>query len=669
MIRDYRRRFWISVVITVPILLLAPMVQKLLGYQLVFPGVGAVLTALASIVYFYGGYPFLTGMFGELRKRRPGMMTLIAVAITAAWAYSLLVAFGLEGKTFFWELATLIDIMLLGHWIEMRSVLGASRALEALARLMPGEAHRIGPDGSVTDVPVSELSVGDRILVRPGEKVPADGVIVEGESELDESMLTGESRPVAKGPGGEVIGGAVNGTGSLTVEVRRTGKDSYLAQVMELVRQAQESRSRTQDIAQRAAFWLTLVALGAGGVTFFTWMLLRHPLAFALERTITVMVITCPHALGLAIPLVVAVSTAISSRNGFLIRDRGAFEQARKLQAVVFDKTGTLTEGRFGVTDVVPLDGKVSEEEILRLAAAVEQHSEHPIARAVVGEAEARGLQLPQATGFLALPGRGVLAQVEDEEVKVVSPGSLKDLGLEPPEERVGELSGQGKTVIFLVVRGRLLGAVALADVIRPESRQAIAQLKKMGLRSYMLTGDTEDVARWVAGELGLDGYQAQVLPHEKSEKIKEIQAQGLTVGMVGDGVNDAPALTQADVGIAIGAGTDVAIASADVVLVRNDPRDVAAVISLARATYRKMIQNLAWATGYNLVAIPLAAGVMYHLGLLLTPAMGAVLMSLSTVVVAINARLLRAPARAEALSETGSQGAAPAEALSATGH
>jgi len=559
-----------------------------------------------------------------------------------AYVYSALVVFGLPGSVFFWETATLIDIMLLGHWIEMRSVLGASRALEQLVRLLPAEAHRLRTDGSLEDVALAALQPDDRVLVKPGEKVPTDGLVVAGRTSVNQAMLTGESQPVEKGEGNEVIGGAVNGEGAITIEVRRTGADTYVAQVIELVRKAQETRSRTQDLADRAALWLTLIAVGGGTLTLVAWLGAGREFSFALERMVTVMVITCPHALGLAVPLVVAVSTALSARQGLLIRDRSAFERARELDAVVFDKTGTLTEGRFGVTDIVSLDGR-TEHEILRLAAALESRSEHPIAAGIVRAATERAVQHPAPDGFAAIPGKGARGIVDGAEVKVVSPGYLRDqgLGVRDQGERVQRLAGQGKTVVYVVADGTLIGAIALADIIRPESREALGRLKAMGIKSMMLTGDSAAVARWVAAELGLDDYFAEVLPDQKAAKIEEVKRRGLTVAMVGDGVNDAPALVAADVGIAIGAGTDVAIESADIVLVRSDPRDVPAIVGLARATYRKMVQNLWWATGYNAVAIPLAAGVLARAGILLSPAVGAVLMSVSTVVVALNAQLL----------------------------
>ena len=643
MVADFRRRFWVSLILSVPVLALSPLIQAWLGLgeALAFPGDRSVQAVLATVIYFYGGWPFLRGVAGELGGRQPGMMTLIGLAITVAWGYSTLVALGLHGEVFFWELAPLIDIMLLGHWIEMKSVLGASGALENLVRLMPAEAHLVGAGGATRDVPVAELGHGDRVLVKPGEKVPTDGTIVEGETSVNEAMLTGESKPVEKGKGATVIGGAVNGEAAIIVEVQKTGDETYLSQVITMVRQAQESRSRSQDLANRAAVWLTAVALGGGAVTLAAWLATGVSFPFALARAVTVMVIACPHALGLAVPLVVAVSTALSAANGLLIRDRSAFERARALDAIVFDKTGTLTEGRFGVTDVIPLDNR-GEEDVLRLAASLESQSEHPIAAGIVRGVQGRKVQFPPPVGFRTIPGKGAEAVVDGARVRIVSPGFLKAQGLRVDDGRVRAVAEQGKTVVYVLADDRPAGAIALADIIRPESREALARLKAMGIKAMMLTGDATAVAAWVARELALDEFFAEVLPDQKAAKIKEIQGRGLTVAMTGDGVNDAPALTQADVGIAVGAGTDVAIESADIVLVRSDPRDVTAIVELARATYRKMLQNLWWATGYNALAIPVAAGVLYPIGILLTPAAGAVLMSLSTVIVAINARLLR---------------------------
>ena len=641
-VEDFKRRFWLSLVLTVPVVGLAEMIQEWLGLRetLAFRGDAYVQFVLASVVFFYGGWPFLAGLVSELRQKQPGMMTLIALAITVAYGYSSLVVFGVEGSAFFWELATLIDIMLLGHWIEMRSVIGASKALEKLVELLPSEAHRVTEDGSTEDVPVTELVAGDRVLVKPGEKFPTDGTILEGRTTVNEAMLTGESKPVEKGEGDEVIGGAVNGESAITVEVGKTGEETYLAQVVDMVRKAQETRSKTQDLANRAAFWLTLVALGAGSVTLAVWLAVGQPFDYALERMVTVMVITCPHALGLAIPLVVAVSTALSAKNGLLIRDRTAFERARELDAIIFDKTGTLTEGRFGVTDVVPLAGR-DETELLRLAASLESRSEHPIAAGIVTAAREREISFSAPKAFKAIPGKGAEATVDGTAVKVVSPGYLREHDLAVEDDEVRRLADQGKTVVYVLGDDRPVGAIALADIIRDESREALARLKEMGIQVMMLTGDASAVAQWVAGELELDDYFAEVLPDEKAAKVREVKARGLTVAMVGDGVNDAPALVEADVGIAIGAGTDVAVESADVVLVRSDPRDVASIVRLARKTYGKMVQNLWWATGYNVFAIPLAAGVLFRAGIVLSPAMGAVLMSLSTIFVAVNARLL----------------------------
>jgi len=646
MVADFRRRFWVSMVLTVPVVLLSNMLQQIfgVGQLLSFPGDSYVQFAFAAVIFFYGGWPFLKGFYSELQKKQPGMMTLIAVAITVAFVYSTAVVFepitGLTGKVFFWELATLIDVMLLGHWIEMRSVMGASAALESLVKLMPSDAHRVQPDGGTEDVPVTELQEGERVLVKPGEKIPIDGVVVEGRTTVNESMITGESKPVEKGEGDQTIGGAVNGESAITIEVEKTGDETYLAQVIEMVRKAQESRSRTQDVANRAAFWLTVIALTIGAGTLIFWLLYGETFVFALERSVTVMVVTCPHALGLAVPLVVAVSTAISASNGLLIRDRSAFERARDIQAIVFDKTGTLTEGRFGVSDIIPLRDR-DENELLKLAASLESQSEHPIAQGIVNAAKERELHFPTPKEFRAIPGKGAQANVDGTSVKVVSPGYLKENDLSVDDERVQRISEQGKTVVYLLVGDQVEGAIALADIIRPESRETIAKLKQMGVQVMMLTGDAEAVAKWVAQELELDDYFAEVLPEQKADKIKEVQGRGLVTAMVGDGVNDAPALTQADVGIAIGAGTDVAIQSADIVLVRSDPRDATAIVALARATYRKMVQNLWWATGYNVVAIPLAAGVLYAWNFLLPPAGGAALMAVSTVIVAINARFL----------------------------
>lgn len=643
MVADFRKRFWISLILTIPVMLLSETVQQLIfmDKRISFTGDSYVVFILSTIIYFYGGWPFLKGFYDELSQRKPGMMVLIAVAITTAYFYSSLTVFGLSGMPFFWELATLIDIMLLGHWIEMKSILGAGKALEKLAELMPAKAHKVMPNGSVMDVPLNELSIGDRVVIKPGEKIPADGTVIEGGTSVNESMLTGESKPVTKKVGANVIGGSINGEGSITIEVSKTGKDSFLSQVIELVKQAQESKSKTQDLANRAANWLTFVALGGGAITMIVWLSLNQTFAFALERTVTVMVIACPHALGLAVPLVVAISTAIAATNGLLIRNRAAFETARNINAVVFDKTGTLTEGKFGVTDVLIFDSTLSQEKLIDLAAAIEAHSEHPIAKGIVNSRK----NVYKVENFKAIPGKGAEGNVENKEIKVVSPGYLREKNIKLDDmnaTRISALSMQGKTVIYVMINNQLKGAVALADIIRPESKEAVKSLKSMGIRCIMLTGDNKQVAKWVADTIGLDEYFAEVLPQDKVNKIKEVQNRNFIVAMTGDGVNDAPALAQSDVGIAIGAGTDVAIETADIILVKSNPQDVVAILSLARATTNKMIQNLLWATGYNVVAIPLAAGVLYNYGIVLTPALGAVLMSLSTVIVAVNAKLLR---------------------------
>jgi P-type Cu2+ transporter len=641
MIADFRRRFWISLILTIPILVLSPLIQQFLGIEgkISFSSDSYVLFALSSVVYFYGGWPFLKGIVDELKSKSPAMMTLIALAITTAYVYSSAVVFGLSGSVFFWELATLIDVMLLGHWLEMRSIAAASSALEELARLMPSEAHKIMSDGTMKNVPLDELVVDDHVLVKPGEKFPADGVVIEGKTSVNEAMLTGESTPVPKQPGANVIGGSVNGEGSITVQIKRMGADSYLAQMTELVKAAQESKSRTQNLADRAALWLTIIALGAGAITLIVWIgPLGKDFVFGLTRMVTVMVIACPHALGLAIPLVVAVSTSQSARNGLLIKNRDGFEQARNVQTILFDKTGTLTQGKFGVTDIIGLDGNMSNEELLKYAASVEAHSEHPLAKGIVSVAS----EILPVEGFMAIPGKGAHGKISGKAVMVVSPGYLQEKNIQISDGHIEQLASQGKTVIYILIDGKLTGAIALADIIRPESKQAIMELKKMGIRCMMITGDNKQVAKWVADEIGLDEYFAEVLPEKKVEKVKEVQSRGLKVAMTGDGVNDAPALAQADVGIAIGAGTDVAVATADIVLVRSNPLDVVSVIKLSRATYGKMVQNLAWATGYNVIAIPLAAGAAYSLGILLDPAVGAALMALSTIIVAINARFLK---------------------------
>ncbi len=638
MIEDFKKRFWISLVLTVPILIFSPMIQGFFGYEWLLPGNAYILFGLSTIVYFYGGWPFLKGLKDELKEGAPGMMTLISMAISVAYFYSSATVFGLEGEDFFWELATLIDIMLLGHWLEMKSVLGASKALQLLVSMMPSEAHRVKGD-TVEDVKLEDLQKDDIILIKPGEKVPADGIIVEGESYLNESMLTGESKPVKKGLENKVIGGSLNGNGSLKVKVEHTGKDSYLNKVITLVQEAQKSKSKMQNLSDRAAKWLTYIALAIGFGTLATWLFLGFPFVYALERMVTVMVIACPHALGLAIPLVVAISTAVSAQNGLLIRNRTAFEESRKISALVFDKTGTLTKGDFGVTRVEAVDQQFEADELLRLSSALEQSSEHPIAVGIIKKVKEKDISIPKPENFNAITGKGVEADVEGKKVKVVSPGYLKDENISIPD---GAYSSAAETVVFVLIDDKLAGYIALADEIRPESAEAIKVFKKNNIKVMMATGDNETVAKAVSEELGLDGYYSEVLPHQKVEIVKDLQAKNEFVAMTGDGVNDAPALAQANVGIAVGSGTDVAAETADIILVNSNPQDIANLILFGKATYNKMIQNLIWATGYNAVAIPLAAGVLYTSGFVLGPAVGAVFMSLSTIIVAINAQLLK---------------------------
>ncbi|PJF10333.1 copper-translocating P-type ATPase [Pseudorhodobacter sp. MZDSW-24AT] len=644
MVADFRRRFWVCLVLTIPVLVLSPMVRDFLGQGMapLFAAEEWVALALSSIIYFWGGWPFLTGALPEVRSGRPGMMTLVALAISTAYFYSAAVTLGLPGgEPFYWELATLVTIMLLGHWLEMRSVLGASRALEELVRLLPDTALRVTADGGTEEVAVAALIAGDRVVIRPGAKVPVDGVITDGVSSFNEAMLTGESKPVTRTAGETVIGGAVNGEGAVTIEVKATGEATYLSQVIAMVKAAQNSRSRTQDLATRAATVLTWVAITVGLGSFVWWIWAGESVTFALERMVTVMVIACPHALGLAVPLVVAVSTSLAAKNGLLIRDRAAFERARDLNAVVFDKTGTLTEGRFGVSDIVMLEGG-DEAAALRMAASVESQSQHPIAQGIVAAATGKGIAFPAPEGLQSITGAGVTARVDGQEVAIVSPGHLRRQNTPVTDPRLAALEEAGKTVVVLVKDGKPHALFALADIVRAESRDVVARLRARGVQSIMMTGDAEGVAKSVAKELGLDEYFAQVLPDQKAAKVRELRARGLKVAMVGDGVNDAPALVEADLGIAIGAGTDVAVESADVVLVRSDPRDVEAILGLSRATYSKMVQNLIWATGYNAFAIPMAAGITFGTGFMMTPAVGAVFMSASTIIVAINAQLLR---------------------------
>ncbi|MBU1822680.1 MAG: cadmium-translocating P-type ATPase [Bacteroidetes bacterium] len=638
MIEDFKKRFWVTLVLSVPVILLSPMVQHILGFTLNVPYADYIAFGLSTVIYFYGGWPFLTGMVQEVRKRAPGMMTLIGVAITVAYVYSSATVFGLEGMDFFWELATLILVMLLGHWIEMKSVLGASKALELLVSMMPSEAHVIR-DGQTVQVPIGELMKGDTILVKPGEKVPADGLVVEGGSHLNESMLTGESKPVQKEKGDKVIGGSINGNGSLRVRVEHTGEESYLRKVVNLVQDAQKTKSETQNLADKAAKWLTYVALSAGVITFIAWFAAGAELDFALERMVTVMVISCPHALGLAIPLVVATSTTISAKNGLLIRNRTAFENSRKITTILFDKTGTLTQGSHEVARIVTLDKGMSESEMLRLAAGIEQNSEHYISQGILKKAKEKGITVPPSETFNYLPGKGLEGKVGGQDVKVVGPNYIKEFGIEAPTEQAEE---GVETVVYVMLAGKVVGYITLRDQIRPESADAIRVLREHGIRNLLITGDNERVARSVSDSLHMDGYLANVLPHEKQEKVRQLQAQGEFIAMTGDGVNDAPALAQADVGIAVGSGTDVAAETADIILVNSNPQDIAQLILFGKATYRKMIQNLIWATGYNIIALPLAAGVLYNQGIMISPAVGAALMSLSTVIVAINAQLLK---------------------------
>lgn len=639
MIRDFRKRFWVASIITIPVLLFSQMIQHFFGYTWLLPGNPYWLFALSSVIYFWGGWPFLIGFYNEIKAKGPGMMTLIAMAISIAYFYSTATVFGLKGVDFFWELATLIDIMLLGHWLEMKSVLGASKALQLLVSMMPAEAHRVNASGQIEEVQLETLEKEDLILIKPGEKVPADSIIVEGSSYVNESMLTGESKPVKKEKDNKVIGGSINGNGSLKVKVEHTGKDSYLNKVIKLVEDAQKAKSRMQNLSDRAAKWLTYIALFVGFATLAVWLMAGQPFVFALERMVTVMVIACPHALGLAIPLVVAISTAVSARNGLLIRNRTAFEESRKITAILFDKTGTLTTGIFGVNRIETTDPAFSADDVLRLAGALEQTSEHPIAVGIINKIKERQLDIPAAEKFNAITGKGVEAIVEGKAVKVVSPGYLKEKNISVPQEAV---SSKAETVVFVLVNEQPAGYIALADAVRPESKAAIDIFKRNGIKVYMATGDNKTVAEAVSNEIGLNGFFAEVLPHQKVEIVKQLQDKKEFVAMTGDGVNDAPALAQADVGIAVGSGTDVAAETADIVLVNSNPKDIASLILFGKATYGKMIQNLAWATGYNAIAIPLAAGVLYRSGIVLGPATGAVLMSLSTIIVAINAQLLK---------------------------
>ncbi|HEY0272783.1 MAG TPA: copper-translocating P-type ATPase [Chitinophaga sp.] len=636
---DFLKRFWLCLAITVPVLLLSHMIQQWAGFRLTFPGNAYALLLFSSFIYGYGGWPFLTGLVQEMKHRSPGMMTLVAVAITTAYVYSVAVVFGLRGMDFFWELATLIDIMLLGHWLEMRSQMAASRALESLVALLPAVVHVV-KDGVTRDIPLQDLRNNDIILVKPGEKIPADGWLLEGSSYVNESMLTGESAPVKKEKDAKLIGGAINGDGVLKIQVTGAGSDSYLNKVINMVQSAQGAKSKTQNLADKVAMWLTLVSISVGLITFITWISRGQALSFALERMVTVMVTACPHALGVAIPLVVAVSTSLSALHGLLIRNRTAFENARHLTTVIFDKTGTLTKGTHEVQKIIPLTGQYSPEELLQYAAALQQNSEHHIAQGILRRLKDKHLELWKSVDFNYMQGVGVSGVVHGSRVVAAGPNYFKQENREIPAIPP-EIDQSVNTVIFVLIDEIPAGIITLADSIRETAAEAIAALKAMGIKSFLLTGDNGRVAAAVAAQLAMDGYLANVLPHEKQDKVKAFQDQGEIVAMTGDGVNDAPALAQADVGIAIGSGTDVAAETADIILVNSDPKDVVQMIAFGKATYRKMIQNVWWAVGYNVIAIPLAAGVLYP-AFLLSPAMGAILMSASTIVVAINARTLR---------------------------
>jgi P-type Cu2+ transporter len=640
----FRDKFWWSVVLTVPTLVWSPMIQQWLGFHVPsFPGSRYITAIFGTILFFYGGIVFLQGAVGEIKSRLPGMMTLISLAIIVAFGFSVAVTFGVPGMDLWWELSTLITIMILGHWIEMRSISQAQGALKELAKLVPDTAVRLVGD-KTEDVPLTDLREGDVILIRPGSSIPADGVVLEGTSAVNEAMITGESRPAEKKSGDKVIAGTVNGSGSLHVKVTGVGEHTALAGIMRLVAQAQSSRSRAQALADRAAFFLTVVAIASAVITLVAWLLVGASPEFAVERVVTVLVIACPHALGLAIPLVIAISTTLGARSGLLVRNRRGLEEARNLNAVFFDKTGTLTRGEFRVVEITPAPG-LSADEALKLAASVEQESEHTIAQGVVKSAQEGGLPLYRAEQFQAIPGQGVQAVVEGRSLMIGGPALLRQLGIELPQELrdgLDRASSRAQTAITLIEGRAALAVLAVADAIREESREAVRRLHEQGIEVIMMTGDAKVVADAVAKELGIETVFAEVLPEQKASKIEEVKRTGKRVAMVGDGVNDAPALLTADVGIAIGAGTDVAVEAGDVVLVRNDPRDVPRIITLSKATYRKMVQNLWWAAGYNIAAIPIAAGVLAPWGIVLNPAVGAILMSFSTVVVALNAQLLR---------------------------
>ena len=640
MIKDFKKRFFISLIITIPILVLSPMIQSFLNYNFtLFRGFDKfILLFLSTIVFFYGGWPFLDGLRNELKKKSPGMMTLVAVAITVAWGYSSATTFGIKGDTFFWELSTLVVIMLFGHWIEMKSIMGASKSLHELIELMPKKAHLI-KESETVDIKIDELNIDDSVLIKPGEKIPADGTITNGSSQINESMITGESKPIQKRKNDKVIGGTINGNGTLEVKVKQIGENAYLNKVINMVKEAQNKKSKTQNMADKLAFWLIIVALSVGLGTLITWLSLGRSFSFSLERMATVMVITCPHALGLAVPLVVAISTTISAKNGLLIRNRTAFENSRRISTLVFDKTGTLTKGNFAVSTYKSLNQKYSDNDILRFSAAMEKKSEHPLALAILNQAKKENIDLPEVSDFKAITGKGIKAKINKKRTQLVSSNYLKEQGKKIPSDVDNDIS---ETIVYLVIEDEISGYITLSDEIRKESYDAVKTLKESGLKIYMLTGDNKKVASKVSNELELDGYYANILPDQKLKIIEDLKSKGEFVAMTGDGINDAPALATADVGIAVGSGTDIAADTADIILVNSNPKDIASLIIFGKSTYNKMVQNFIWATAYNIVTIPLATGILLHKGIIISPALGALLMSLSTIIVAINAQLLK---------------------------
>jgi len=636
-VADFWKRFVICTIATIPVLMLSHVVQQFLGFHWTFTGDNYVIAVLSTFIFLYGVFPFLKGLYDEVKDKAIGMMTLIGIAITVSWAYSVGITLGLQGMDFYWEMATLTDIMLIGHYLEMKSVSGASRSLELLVSMMPSIAHLVA-GGGMKDISVSQLNIGDLIMVKPGEKIPVDGSVTEGESYVDESLLTGESKPVKKGVNDKIIGGALNGNGSLIIRVGSTGKDSYLSKVVRLVEDAQRIKSKTQNFADRAAKVLTFVALGGGIITLGVWLVLGSPFIFALERMVTVMVISCPHALGLAVPLVVAISTSVSAQKGILIRNRTAFENARLITTIIFDKTGTLTKGSHDLQKTIVLNKEYGEKDLLRLASGLEQHSEHYIASGLLRKIKELNIPIPKSENFKYLPGKGLEGVVEGKQLKVVGAAYLNEQKIYIPQTPKNYTG----TIVYILINAEVAGYFIFSDQIREGSLEAIRLLKQAGIKNLLLTGDNEIVAKKVRDDLNMDGFLANVLPHEKAEKVKELQENGEYVAMTGDGVNDAPALAQANVGIALGSGTDVAAETADIILVNSEPIDIASLILFGKATYHKMIQNLWWAAGYNILAIPLAAGILYKWDILLSPAIGAVLMSLSTIIVALNAQLLK---------------------------